>query len=320
MSEVKPAGTESALGGQHGPFHMIDLPLSAMENKTSVRIWAVQGSEKTALIDSGVHARYGRVVQALADIGIGRDLNYLLLTHEHMDHVGNNAALVRDTGCTVMTHPLRADRIADNVLNAETIVHAFPDVEPYFDIKPEYLDWMGPEAAKVDEFITEGDVVDLGDIRIEVIEVVGHSMAEIAFYHDDSKTLVLGDPLMPAYDLVLNLYEDPNVMQATHRKIINMIRDRNIATVLNAHHHPLPASDAVAWAEECHERVAKIGETILATIRANPGIEFGALRDSVCDAWDKLKEWRALVTINGHLGDFENRGVIRKSGSGWEHV
>lgn len=300
---------------------MVDLPLGAMDNKTSVRLWVVRGSTKTAIIDSGVHARYAQVLEAFDALGMApHDLDYLLLTHEHMDHVGNNAQLVRDTGCAVLAHPLRADRIADNVLNAETIVHAFPDVEPYFDIQPEYLDWMGPDAAAVDRFITEGDTIDLGDTKIEVVETPGHSMAEIGFYHGDSNTLVLGDPLMPAYDLVLNLYEDPRTMQATHRKIIDMIRDRAIETVLTAHHRPLPADEAITWAQECHDRIDKIAETILKTIESHPGIEFGPLRDIVCDKWEKLKEWRALVTINGHLLDFEEKGVVRKSEKGWKRV
>ena len=207
-----------AISGTYGPFSMISTTLPGMDNQTSIRIYVAQGDDKTALIDSGIPEGYGQLMRAFDELGIKKSqLDYLLISHEHMDHVGNNAQLVGDTGCTVLAHRNRADRIGDNMLNAKTIVHAFPDVEPLFDLQKEYLSWMGPESAPVDGFIKGGDIIDLGNVKIEVIELLGHSMAEIGFYHDASKTLVIADPLMPAYDLVLNLYEDPNQMQATHR-------------------------------------------------------------------------------------------------------
>ena len=152
------------------------------EGKTATRVFFVKGADRIALIDSGLFAGLPALEQAFDELGIARqDLALLLLTHEHMDHVGNNGWLKAETGCRILGHPGRADRVADNMLNAKAIVHAFPEGEQ-FDLKTEYLDWMGPTEGPIDAFINDGDVIDLGGgIELEVVEVLGHSMAEVGF-------------------------------------------------------------------------------------------------------------------------------------------
>jgi glyoxylase-like metal-dependent hydrolase (beta-lactamase superfamily II) len=303
---------------KNGPFSAIAMGLPGDHaGKSAVRIFLVEGADKTALIDSGIHVGYDQLKQAFAELGKQvSDLDYLLLTHEHMDHVGNNAALKRDSDCTIFAHPARADRIADNMLNAKTIVHAFPEGE-HFDLAEEYLDWMGPDAVPVERFFTEGDTVDLGGVTLEVIEFMGHSMGEVGFYDPASKTLIIADPLLPAFNPVLYLYEDANVMRATFQKIIDFIRDRGVETVMFAHEDPCGPDEAIAKAEDCRSRVDAIEASLLRRIKASPGSVFAALRDQICDEFEKVREWRALVSINASLKDFENRGLIRRHGDGW---
>ena len=52
-------------------------------------------------------------------------------------------------------------------------------------------------------------------------------------------------------------------------------------------------------------------------IRAQPGITRAELRDGVCDEFGKVREWRALVSIEASLRSFEEQGLIRKAGRGW---
>ena len=291
------------------------------EGKTATRVFFVRGGEKTALIDSGLYGGLPSLKRAFEELGVERqDLDFLLLTHEHMDHVGNNGWLKEETGCEILGHSARADRVADNMLNAKSIVHAFPEGEN-FDLNEEYLDWMGPTEGPIDKFIKDGDVIDLGNgVELEVVEVLGHSMAEVGFFERSTRTLVIADPLLPTFNPVLYLYEDPNVMRATFDKIERFLKERDVQAVLLAHDEVKSAAETQELVDDCRRRVDKVEESILSHIKAEPGISFLDLRDKCCDDQDMVREWRALVSIDASLRDFSSKGLVEQRDGGWHYV
>ena len=311
--------SESVIGFRSGPFASVGMGLPGDHaGKTATRVFIVQGADRLALIDSGIYAGLTALRQAFAELGREpTGLDYLLLTHEHMDHIGNNGWLKKETGCVVMGHAARADRVADNMLNAKTIVHAFPEGE-CFDLNSEYLDWMGPVEGPIDNTVAEGDLIDLGGgVELEVLEVFGHSMAEIGFFERQSATLVIADPLLPTMNPVLYLYEEPNVMRATFDKIERFLDERGVSTVIFAHEEPRNPEETVELINDCRRRVDKVEESILHHVKFNPGIGFAELRDKCCDDQGKVREWRALVSINASLIDFESKSLVRRDNGGW---
>ena len=314
--------SKSVITYQSGPFATVSMGLPGdHEGKTATRVFFVRGAEKIALIDSGLYGGLPALEKAFDELGIARsDLDLLLLTHEHMDHVGNNGWLKAETGCTILGHEARADRVADNMLNARTIVHAFPEGE-HFDLNKEYLDWMGPTEGPIEQFIKDGDVVDLGGgIELEVIEVLGHSMGEVGFFERSTKTLVIADPLLPPFNPVLYLYEDPNVMRATFDKIEKFLMARDVQQVLFAHDEVKTVEETRELIDNCRARVNKVEQSIVTHMKANPGISFATLRDKCCDDQNMVREWRALVSINASLNDFAAKGLAEQRNGGWYYV
>ncbi|MCY4209151.1 MAG: MBL fold metallo-hydrolase [Roseovarius sp.] len=313
---------KSVISYQSGPFAEISMGLPGdHEGKTATRVFFVRGAEKIALIDSGLLAGLPALEQAFGELGIARgDLDLLLLTHEHMDHVGNNGWLKAETGCRILGHEARADRVADNVLNATAIVHAFPEGE-HFDLKSEYLDWMGPTEGPIDEFIADGDVIDLGGgIELEVVGVPGHSPAEIGFFERSTKTLIIADPLLPEFNPVLYLYEDPVEMRATFDKIKKLLVERDVHSVLFAHDDVKTAAETRELVDDCRARVDQVEASMVTHMKTNPGISFAKLRDKCCDDQDKVHEWRALVSIDASLKNFVATGQAEQRDGGWHHV
>lgn len=313
---------KSVISYRSGPFATVSMGLPGdHEGKTATRVFFVIGANKTALIDSGLLGGLPALKQAFDELRISRqDLDFLLLTHEHMDHVGNNGWLKAETGCRIYGHEGRADRVADNMLNAKTIVHAFPEGE-HFDLNEEYLDWMGPTEGPIEEFIKEGDIVDLGGgVELEVLEVLGHSMSEIGFFERSTKTLIIADPLLPPFNPVLYLYEDPTVMRETFDKIEKFLVERDVQAVLFAHDEVKTAAETQVLVEDCRERVNKVEASIVTHMKANPGISFADLRDKCCDDQNMVHEWRALVSIDASLKEFEEKGLAVKREGGWNYV
>ncbi len=59
------------------------------------------------LIDTSVPGRVGKVAEELLKLGVGlHELRRLILTHYHLDHIGNAQALRRVSGMRVYLHPL----------------------------------------------------------------------------------------------------------------------------------------------------------------------------------------------------------------------
>ena len=305
-----------------GPIATVSMGLPGdHEGKTATRVFFVRGADRVALIDSGLHAGRPSLEAAFVQLGLKpEELDLLLLTHEHMDHVGNNGWLKSETGCRIQGHAARADRVADNMLNARAIVHAFPEGEE-FDLNSEYLDWMGPSEGPIDEFIKEGDRIDLGGgVVLEVVEVPGHSMAEVGFFEHSTRALVIADPLLPPFNPVLYLYEDPAVMRATFHKIGRFLVEREVETVILAHDEPKDAAGTRELIDDCRRRVDKVEGSILAHVKANPGISFAQLRDKACDDQGMVREWRALVSIDASLRAFEAGGIVKQVDGGWRYA
>ena len=305
-------GTKSVISYRSGPIASVSMGLPGdHEGKSATRVFFVQGASRLALIDSGIHVGYPSILQAFEELGHApQDLDFLLNTHEHMDHVGNNGPLKRDCGCRIIGHQARADRIADNQLNAESIVHAFPAGRP-FDLESEYLDWMAPFEGPLDEFVKDGDLIDLGgDAVLEVVECFGHSMGEIGFFERSSRSLIIADPLLPDFNPVLYLYEDPEVMRRTFGKLENFIRERDVQTVILAHEEPRRADSAIELIDDCRRRVDEVESSVLNHIQADPEVSFAHLRDRVCEDNGKVAEWRALVSIDASVRAFETEGRI----------
>ncbi len=312
----------SVISYHSGPFATVSMGLPGdHEGKTATRVFFVRGADRIALIDSGLFGGLPALEQAFEELKIARgDLDLLLLTHEHMDHVGNNGWLKAETGCTIMGHPGRADRVADNMLNAKAIVHAFPEGE-HFDLNTEYLDWMGPTEGPIDDFVRDGDEIDLGGgVVLEVVEVLGHSMAEIGFFERSTRTLIIADPLLPPFNPVLYLYEDPSVMRATFDKIERFLKERDVQAVLFAHDEVKTAAETIELVNDCRRRVDQVEASMVTHIKANPGITFADLRDKCCDDQNMVREWRALVSIDASLKNFSEKGLIEKRGDGWHYV
>jgi len=89
----------------------------------------------------------------------GWTLNLILNTHWHPDHAGGNAALQAATGAKAIG-PAEVERIA-----------------------------------KVDRIVDDGDVVDLGETRLEVLNTGGHTLGHITYFSPADRIAFVGDTL-----------------------------------------------------------------------------------------------------------------------------
>ena len=144
----------------------------------------VIGSEKALLIDTGIGVGDLKAfVQTITDLPI-----VVVNTHGHPDHSAGNFQFDK-----VYMHEndfALADMFMneDNILGtARRIAESNPEVAN--DILTEHENYTKPQLVPIDE----GYVFDLGDRKLEVIWVPGHTMGSICLIDKANKQLFSGD-------------------------------------------------------------------------------------------------------------------------------
>jgi hydroxyacylglutathione hydrolase len=101
----------------------------------------------------------------------------LINTHCHIDHVLGNAFVKRKFNVPLLIHP-----IEEPMLKA---VQSYASNYGFF----QYQD------SKPDSFLKEGDYVVVGNQKLQILFVPGHSPGHIALYDSATKVLIGGDVL-----------------------------------------------------------------------------------------------------------------------------
>ena len=131
-------------------------------------------SREAALIDPGCFTSSER--RELEDFISSENLKVtqLLNTHCHIDHVLGNAWAIKKFGLPLQIHP------------HETSV--LKSVEVY---APNY-GFQGYEASEAGKYLEEGQEIWVGEEKLSVIFVPGHSPGHVVFYHAQSKQCLAG--------------------------------------------------------------------------------------------------------------------------------
>jgi hydroxyacylglutathione hydrolase len=133
-----------------------------------------QGSKRGVIIDPGDEA--DRLLEALRALGIDQ-LEAILLTHTHFDHVGAVAPVARATGAPVVCPELERHVLA-NIMD--------------------FVPWagFGPfESYEADQTVKGGETLELAGLSIEVLFTPGHSPGHVTYALADDGALFSGDVL-----------------------------------------------------------------------------------------------------------------------------
>jgi glyoxylase-like metal-dependent hydrolase (beta-lactamase superfamily II) len=150
-------------------------------------MWLVIGAGASLLIDAGVG------VAPLAPLAakLTRGRLVCLLTHSHYDHIGGAHEFadryIHAAEGDVLANPTPEATLWRGWLTREAF-SAWPAPDFRFeayDIKP----------APASGFVADGDVIDLGDRRVEIHHVPGHSPGLVAIFEPATRTLFTSDAL-----------------------------------------------------------------------------------------------------------------------------
>lgn len=162
---------------------MIDSPYHG--RRRVLGTYLIRG-EKSAVIDPGFAPLIPGVIEALEATGVTR-LDYILLTHIHLDHAAGCWKLLEAyPDAIIHCHP----RGAGHVIDPTRLLYAAGVI--YGDALTEFGEVRGVPAERVAES-TDGETLDLGGISLETIWTPGHSSHSQSYFERDSGVVFVGD-------------------------------------------------------------------------------------------------------------------------------
>ncbi len=206
-------------------------------------IFLVRGQKYDLLVDTGMGV--GRLRAAVS--GLTDRPTKLFTTHSHIDHIGGHPEFA---DCEIIVHPMERARLErpggpvglsyaslpDSML-AEFRAAGFSteglmvDAVPYsgYDVAGHRF-----EGARATRTVDEGDVIDLGTRRFEVLHLPGHSPGSIALWEAATGTLIAGDAV---YDgILVDTLEGAHI--PTYLRTMARLRELPVRVVHGGHKRP----------------------------------------------------------------------------------
>ena len=133
----------------------------------------LDGSDRAVIVDPGEEPE--RILTAVEELSL--DVDAILVTHCHFDHIGAVAPVAEATGAPVYCPEIEVPVLAD--------IMAFvpmPGIGPY-------------ESYEADEKVAGGERLSLAGLEIDVLFTPGHSPGHVTYAIPDQGALFSGDVL-----------------------------------------------------------------------------------------------------------------------------
>jgi hydroxyacylglutathione hydrolase len=141
--------------------------------QTNCYIVGCEETKAAAIIDPGDEAEL--ILDKVKELGL--EVKYILNTHAHFDHVGGNADLVAATGAPLAIHPAELPWLR---MKGGAALFGLPDTR---------------QSPDPDIELREGDLLEIGNLRLEVLFTPGHTPGHVSFYERAAGIVFDGDVL-----------------------------------------------------------------------------------------------------------------------------
>lgn len=139
--------------------------------------------------------------EVLTQAGTGYKIEAILLTHSHWDHIGDLKKLKHSFDVPVYVHPADSANVRNPGSDGLPLFFPIEGIEPDHDLE-------------------EGQILNVGHLKLFVIHTPGHTPGSVCFYLKKERILIAGDTLFKGSIGNLSFpTADPNAMWKSLKKL-----------------------------------------------------------------------------------------------------
>ena len=273
--------------------------------------------DKKILVDTG-HPFQDSILllkKALMELSLGfRDIDYIIYTHPHIDHVGG--------GLILRKHYKRIKHIAH--INAKYYLKYFNSTyNELLDLSKKFVDFKGLgapddviQAAKhyidthylldqdlrvtTDQTIKDGDILKLGQTELHIYYTPSHSFCDISLYEPEEKILFSGDFILENGTTLLSILGGATVEEGLLS--LKKVQGLDIDLILSGHGNKIvhPYKSIERSKRYYQKTRSKILQILRQDKRTVSEIVFYVLNGNI-SADNHLSWYRLLLIVNTHL-------------------
>jgi glyoxylase-like metal-dependent hydrolase (beta-lactamase superfamily II) len=295
----------------NGPIYQAHVQLAEW---AALNVYLVKGAQYAVWIDSGVKSMLPLFLETMQRAGVrNQDLRFILHTHSHHDHMGCNASLKKQTGCLIAAPSHYAAWHADFERHYNEFARPFPHLMPDTpELRAEVLDILDAPAP-LDLFIDEGVQFNLGGgVRLRAFSLPGHLLAELCWFEESTRTLILGDAVTMLEGPVFHSHLSVSGYRSSLDKLRRLLDDLNVALVVFGHFPPMPPPQVRDLIAAAHIYINAVETTIFRIIAAQQTVTLEHVWRETCNRMERAQEFRSLNMVNAHLHDLTERGICHQ--------
>ncbi|UFU02772.1 MBL fold metallo-hydrolase [Ruania suaedae] len=299
-------------------LHRIVAPLG----ERFVAFYLLTGTRGTLLLDTGVEESVsGTLKPYLGEIGLDpAEIRWAISSHCDFDHTGGNGAL-RDLAPHVQL--LAGHDDVPMTEDLELLIRGrygeFADADG-FDDPPEATAEIrrSTRLVPVDRALAGGELIDLGDRRIEVLHAPGHSPGHLALWDASNRALLISDAVLG--ESVLTADGEP-IFPPTYRDAvaytdtIERLRSYDADLLLTAHYPVYEGAEVAGFLDRSAAYVRRIDEVIAGELRG--GEELTSLElirrcAPQLGTWSDAAAEYLIFPMTGNLERLTAAGTVRE--------
>ncbi len=315
---------QAALAG----IHRLSIPTPFAVGR--VNCYLIE-DEPLTLVDTGPNS--GKALDELQRQLGERDhsieeLELVILTHQHIDHLGLVEIVVEHSGAEVAAIGVAAERLANFGEDAEREDEFAVDLMLRNGIPPEVAHALQSVSrsfrgwgahAQVTRPLEDGEVIEFADRRLEVLHRPGHSPSDTVFWDERRQILIAADHLIghissnPLIARALDGSDRREQALVTYIDSLRKTREMPADFVLSGHGEPI--TDHVTLIDERLAKTERRKEKIYGLIAERPRSGY-----EVAQAiWGNVAVTQAFLTLSeviGHADLLVNEGRVRERDDG----
>ena len=301
--------------------HEILLPGNPLR---AVNSYIILSNDRNLIIDTGFNSRECKDVfmEGIENLGVDLNKTDILITHLHSDHSGLAADLSRK-GINVYAGKIDGKLI--NEMVEDEYWQRFHEYARIFDLEKDKVSFNNhpgyrycPKEYVEFESLEEGDLLDIGDYCLEIVDIPGHTPGHIGLYDRNHRIFFCGDHILDKITPNISFWGFGQDILSVYFNSLKKVEKYDIDYLFTAHRnivrdHKKRIRELFEHHEARLNEILEIVKEKKMTVRDIASKMHWSLRYNSWEEFPSAQKWFASGEAMSHLEHLTLIGKVKRS-------